>query len=392
MVVLTISITGFLLYLIYERLSVDRWRRSIPLVITVTGTRGKSSVTRLLASVLREDGRRVLAKTTGAEPKLLWPAGTETEVRRRGAASIIEQKSLLKTAANDFPVDCVIAEVMSIRPENHIVESQRILKPDIVAITNFWPDHVDALGKTEDENARCLSLDIPGRATVFTASGSRTGVLELATEQVGGQFLNVQEGQVTSALESIPKLANREFAENLDLVWSVASHIGVNDETIRKGLTAAPRDIGAFSIWDWRSERPQRRLFAVNGFSANDPESTIRVLAKVEGLIPATAQLPVGLLCLRADRGDRTEQWIHALEDGVASRFSRIYVNGGHARVMARRLDSAVVLTESSPERLMQRVVAENTDDTILFGFGNIMGTGRQLVDYWDSTGVVHGI
>ena len=148
MIVLTVSITGFLLYLIYERLSVDRWRRTIPLVITVTGTRGKSSVTRLLAAVLRQDGRKVLAKTTGAEPKLIWPDGAETAVRLRGPASIIEQKTLLKNASQSN-ADCLVAEVMSIHPDNHAVESQQILRPDIVAITNAWPDHVDAMGYIE---------------------------------------------------------------------------------------------------------------------------------------------------------------------------------------------------------------------------------------------------
>ena len=40
----------------------------------------------------------------------------------------------------------------------------------------------------------------------------------------------------------------------------------------------------------------------------------------------------------------------------------------------------------------MEMIMAENGDDRVLFGFGNIVGMGRQLVDYWDSRGVVHGI
>ena len=394
MIVLTVSITGFLLYLIYERLSVDRWRRTIPLVITVTGTRGKSSVTRLLAAVLRQDGRKVLAKTTGAEPKLLWPDGAETAVRRRGPASIIEQTALLKNASQSN-ADCLIAEVMSIHPDNHAVESQQILRPDIVAITNAWPDHVDAMGSTEHDITRCLTLDIPEEATVFAPAGTCEGVLESATDQAGGQFLTVPDKQNSLALESIPELAHlayREFDENLGLVLAVAKHLGVKDEVTREGLASATRDIVAFTIWNWRAEGHERRFFVVNGFAANDPESTDRVFARIRGLLPTTEQLPVGLLCLRTDRGDRTEQWIHALENGMADRFSRIYVNGGHARVVARRLDSAVVLTGNSTKRLMQRVAAESADGTILFGFGNIMGMGRQLVDYWDSTGVAHGL
>ena len=62
---LALIATGFA-YLVLERIRLDRYRSAIPLTIAVTGTRGKTSVTRMLASVLRESGRRVLAKTTGS--------------------------------------------------------------------------------------------------------------------------------------------------------------------------------------------------------------------------------------------------------------------------------------------------------------------------------------
>jgi poly-gamma-glutamate synthase PgsB/CapB len=391
MVVLAVSVAGFLLYLIYERLAVNRWRRSIPLVITVSGTRGKSTVTRLLAAVLREDVRMVMAKTTGAEAKLLWPDGSETEVRRRGVASILEQKTLLKNAARQS-VDCLVAEVMSIHPENHLVESQQILKPDIVVITNFWPDHVDAQGQTENETAHCLSLDIPDEATVFAPEGSCTGVLETAVAKAGGNLMTIPHGGSAATSDIDPELARREFAGNLYLVYAVAKHIGVKDEIIDKGLKTASQDIGAFKIWEWRSGMPERRLFVVNGFAANDPESTVRVLAKAGDLLPTRTRPLVGLLCLRRDRGDRTEQWIEALKDGMANQFSRIYVSGGHAKVVARRLDSVIELTSRSPEKLMETIVSENEEGTVIFGFGNIVGMGRQLVDYWDSNGVVHGV
>jgi len=391
MIVLTVSVTVFLLYLIYERLSVNRWRRSIPLVITITGTRGKSSVTRLLASVFREDGQKVLAKTTGSEANLLWPDGSETEVRRRGPASIIEQKTLLRLAARQN-VDCLVAEVMSIHPENHFVESQQILKPNIVAITNVWPDHVDAQGHTEDDTVLCLSLDIPDEATVFAPEVSCRHVLDATGAELGENLIAALPGSSASILESVPGIARKEFAENVDLACSIAKHIGVKEDVISRGLAAGQRDIGAFTIWDWRSGGPGRRFFVVNAFAANDPESTSRVLTKVRELVPSSAQRLVGILCLRADRGDRTEQWIDALRDGAAGQFSRLYVTGGHAKVVARRLDSVHVLKGKSPEELMEAVVSEIEDGTVVFGFGNIVGMGRQLVDYWDLTGVVHGV
>jgi len=90
MTVLLSCVAVFLLYLVYERASVNRWRRQIPRTIIVTGTRGKSSVTRMLASILSASGRRVLAKTTGSIPSLILPNGMEQEVKRKGAATILE--------------------------------------------------------------------------------------------------------------------------------------------------------------------------------------------------------------------------------------------------------------------------------------------------------------
>src|ERR1043165_5680056 len=51
--------------------------RTIQVRIHVAGTRGKSTTTRLIAAALRAGGRRVVAKTTGAEPRLLLPDGSE---------------------------------------------------------------------------------------------------------------------------------------------------------------------------------------------------------------------------------------------------------------------------------------------------------------------------
>jgi len=157
--ILFLTILIFLLFLIIEKIQLIGWINAIPLRIAVTGSRGKSSVVRLLASILREDGIKVLAKTTGAEAKYILPDGSESEIQRRGFPSIIEQVKLLKKAAR-LKSDCIVAEVMSIHRENHYVESRQILKPHLVIITNVRQDHIDAMGKTKNEIAAVFCLDI----------------------------------------------------------------------------------------------------------------------------------------------------------------------------------------------------------------------------------------
>lgn len=59
------SLLACLSLLAIERVAVSWLRRRLGLCIAVTGTRGKPSVTRLIAAGLREDGRQVLPRTTG---------------------------------------------------------------------------------------------------------------------------------------------------------------------------------------------------------------------------------------------------------------------------------------------------------------------------------------
>ena len=390
MIVLLLSVAGFVLYLLYERVTIDRWRKSVPQTIIVTGTRGKSSVTRMLASVLKADGRKVLAKMTGSLPKLVWPDGSETEIRRRGPASILEQKTLLKHAAS-LNVDCVVAEVMSIHPDNHIVESRQILRPDIVVVTNTWPDHIDAQGKTEEEVAATLCLDIAEGATVFVPSTCTTRLVETSVNRMNGKLIAVEERVSTLIQQRVPELASAEFSENVDLVYAVAKHLELEDDTVVDGLATASRDVGALALREFRARDPEKRLFLVNAFAANDPTSTFRVLAKARELLPDTAQF-VGLLCLRSDRADRTQQWLEVLGNGAPGSFNRLYVTGGHARVVERRLASARVLKDRSAKALMESLVQDLDNDNVVFGFGNIGGMGHQLVEYWNRAGVAYGL
>ena len=64
-------------------------------------------------------------------------------------------------------VDVVLAEVMSLHPENHRVEVQKILKPHLVLVTNFRVDHTEAQGKSREEVASVLALDVPPGARAF---------------------------------------------------------------------------------------------------------------------------------------------------------------------------------------------------------------------------------
>ena len=75
--IVAVSIIFILFLGVMETVSHRRNLMKIPLRILVNGTRGKTSVTRLVASALNEAGLMTYAKTTGSDAKWIMPDGSE---------------------------------------------------------------------------------------------------------------------------------------------------------------------------------------------------------------------------------------------------------------------------------------------------------------------------
>ena len=135
----------------------------------------------------------------------------------------------------------------------------------------------------------------------------------------------------------------------------------------------------------------------MNAFAANDPESTLGIydrMTAAETLDPASC---VGLLSLRSDRGDRSLQWAEALEAGGLSRFRTLFLSGLHGPAVRHRLrhhphaERIHLLHPGPPEEVMNEVLTGH-GPSLLFGFGNMAGLGRELVRHWRKVGEPHGV
>ena len=186
------------------------------------------------------------------------------------------------------------------------------------------------------------------------------------------------------------ELQKREFDENLDIVTTVARDFSIDEATIARGILRARHDIGKLRVWRYRAGG--KRIFLVNAFAANDPESTMRVIKKTRMSLAADAFSFTGLLNLRSDRGDRTAQWIEALREGMASNFKRLYVIGGHANVVQRKVKAVEVIKRTRPEEITNSIASAMKEDGVLFGFGNIGGAGQRLVEHWQRMGEEYGL
>ena len=388
---------AFLIYLLVERLALDARLRRIPVRICVAGTRGKSSVVRLIAGALRESGTNVVAKTTGSRAAVLLPDGTEREVRRRGLPSVLEQKRIVRTAAR-LGAQVLVTEMMSIGEECLSAESRRLIRPDILVLTNVRLDHLDLMGRSLEEIAVCLASAFPVQGTVllpeeefFPVFGRRGTALGTKVILVGRKIMDV------SSLKAA--LAHEELEANIRLALETARLLGVGDETALRGMAKARPDFGALRIWDASGTATGSAWSFVNAFAANDPGSSREAMDRIMDRPSLSGRTFIGLLNLRKDRGDRTLQWAEALERGDFDRLIRIAVIGGQARAFGRRLKKRagwsegrlVVLKERTPAAIFQNLLRLAAAPAVVIGLGNIGGLGRGIVEFWERTGTTHG-
>jgi gamma-polyglutamate synthase len=353
--------------------------------IAVTGTRGKSTVTRMIAAALRAAGFSVLAKTTGSKAVLISPDGREEEIVRRGNPTILEQKRLIRGAAG-LGVRAVVAELMSIQPACLAVESGRILKPMSLVITNVRLDHREEMGQTKPEIAHSLAAAIRPGMTVFILENERCPEFERAAGRAGARIIAVEHPQEDSFFEE-----DRRLAE------AVVAHFGVPQDVARRGIFAAAPDFGSLKAWQAEIGEPPGTWTLVSAFAANEPESSRLILSHLQKeLIPDNRPL-IGLLNFRADRGDRTRQWLDARREGFFSGFRRLYVVGAHIHSLRIRRKTGpppylTPIPARSPSAIMERIAAAEGTGAVLIGLGNIGGLGEALVEHWQKIGRPHAL
>ncbi|MDU7036819.1 MAG: poly-gamma-glutamate synthase PgsB, partial [Staphylococcus simulans] len=96
---LVIIFSALILVLGIREMHVHRKRiKQIPIRININGIRGKSTITRLIYGILREDNYQVIGKTTGTDARMLYWFDEEEYpvVRKPQGPNIGEQKDILQ--------------------------------------------------------------------------------------------------------------------------------------------------------------------------------------------------------------------------------------------------------------------------------------------------------
>ena len=351
---------------------------AVPLRIHVNGTRGKSSVTRLIAAGLREGGKRTFAKTTGTAPRVIDAEGMDRIIHSLRRPSIGEQIRLLNYFAKEEP-DAVVMECMAGQPQYQWSSEHQMVRSHIGVITNVRPDHLEEMGPTKEDVAYSLCNTVPVKGTLVTAEDQFSEILEEAAENNGTRIFFSDEMSISR--QELDSFSYLEHPQNIAVALDVCQQVGVDRETALRGMQNVQPDLGALVVW--KLVKDKRTIEFVNGMAANDPVSTLQIWKFVIDRYPAE-----GGTCIffnaRDDRPVRTRQMLELTFTQI--RPDHLIVRGDRVRSTIERLE------HYSPNTQVRTIgLANDLDevvnavmglphDTLVYAIGNQVGPGQDIL------------
>jgi len=348
---------------------------AIPVRIHVNGTRGKSSVTRLIASGLRAGGLKTIGKTTGTLPRVLLPDGKESSIIRLMGANIIEQKYIFRYAASQKP-DAIVIECMAVNPAYQWITERKFVRSTIGVITNARPDHLDLMGSTVQSVTMCLSNTIPAHGVCYTAEEEQYKLMQNVAKKRHCDMHKVRPVDVTD--EEMANFCYIEHKENVQLALSVCQRAGVNRAVALKGMQVSNPDPGALK--KYFVEDSGKKIVFYNVFAANDPSSTEFIYNLVTEKLDKNACKMV-ILNSRADRYFRSQQLIDICPN---IDYDYVLLTGEipekvYQYALSQNLPKEKVLAigEIPPVDLYKKIADLTKKESHIIGIGNIAGKNK---------------
>lgn len=358
---------------------------SIPIRVHVNGTRGKSSVTRLIAGALREHGVKTFAKTTGTLPRMIMDDGREYPIFRPAGANIIEQLRIVSLAANN-KAEALVIECMAVQPRLQSLTELKFVRATHGVITNARADHLDVMGPSERDVTLALLGTVPAQGKLFTAEHDYSEEFEEVCRDRKSQLHVLATGDVEAVTdEDMSGFTYVEHRENVALVLKICASLDIPRDVALRGMWKAQRDPGAMS--EYEIDFFGRRILFVNGFAANDPESSERIW-RMALQAHQDFDRKIMVLSARADRPDRSKQLGEAIinwpqADTYVLMGSGVYVLFRTA--VASGVDSSkfVYAEGMATSQIFEEIIGISGQSAMVMGVGNIVGPGMELVNYF---------
>ena len=251
---------------------------------------------------------------------------------------------------------------------------------------------MEVMGPAEKDVAAALAGMIPAGRKVFTAEGRHLDVFEAVASDRRAELIPLGDDETAAVTEEeLAGFAYIEHGENVALALRVCADLGVDRATALRGMWAAQPDPGVMSVHE--VDFFGRRIHFVNGFAANDPESTERIWRMALDRFPRVEKR-IALFNCRADRPDRSQQlgracaaWPpadHYMLIGSGTYiFARAAAAGG---LDGRKLHFA---EDRSEGEIFETAVGFSGASSLVMGMGNIGGVGLDLVQYFRNRSVL---
>lgn len=332
---------------------------AVPLRVSVSGTRGKSGLTRAAESALLQRGYRTYAKQTGTDPISIRD-GEHHPIDRptRGGALFDENIWEVKRWYGDG-VDALVLENQAISAYTMRVFNELFCKPHYLLLTNVRRDHVEDLGDDITRHPAAFARSAPRGCTLISGDADEdvAYLLRRECESVGARFVDAapeRDRVFPPGYESVTVL---------DTLLRLATGQAMSDEE----LQAEHDRIATDFVWQ-DAALPGVAWFP--GAEINDVDSTRAILRWLNRQDPKPTSF---IAYLRADRRGRTATHAALFAEGLAEGWcERVYLAGHGSSYVARRLrqwgDRVRVYDDdlSEVDRMVDDVGSECTGEAVM--------------------------
>jgi poly-gamma-glutamate synthase PgsB/CapB len=380
-----VTVASILIFLIglgvAETLIHRRVLRRLPVRVHVNGTRGKTSVVRLIAAGLRAGGKRVCSKTTGSFAAVTGPDGEDYPLHRPNQPNIIEQMRVMRRLVG-FRPDVVVMECMALQPHFQALTERQMVRSTHGVITNARADHLDVMGPGAADVALALAGTVPFEARLFTAEREHLDTFRMAADDRGSELhATTADDVATVTQEEMAAFRYAEHAENVALALDVCGALGVDRQLALAGMQQLAPEVGATRVQS--VDFFGRDIVFVNAFAANDPDSTELIWEQVIEHY-GDDRFKLAVVNCRFDRPQRSQQLAE-----VAGRWTPAdhYVLMGsgtllfaRAAVKAGLAPSRMTVAEGLDQHELFETVLEHTEGpALIMGMCNVHGGGAEL-------------
>ncbi|MBN1984219.1 MAG: poly-gamma-glutamate synthase PgsB [Chitinivibrionales bacterium] len=378
--VFIVVVTTVLVFLSIETIRYHRHQKNlwaIPIRIHINGSRGKSSVTRLVGAVIRASGKTTITKTTGTAPRFILPDGTELPIFRPGKPNIIEQLKVVHAACH-HKAEVLIVECMAVTPEYIDIVERKIIRSSIGIMTNVREDHLDVMGPTVYHAALSMAQSLPYNGIAFTSELHWFEPLRQVAQKRGTKLYHVSADIVNDDdLVGFPYL---EHKDNVAIALVMARYFDVPRQTALEAMYRAQPDPGV--LRETGIVRKSGICYFFNALAANDPDSSKLIFDMV---CKRRKGVSVAVVILRSDRIQRTEQFGNALGSTICADHYLIAGSGvGHVMAKLRKKEIAeqrcTGLENPTAEEVARALLRITRQTMVVTAMGNIVGLGDKFV------------